>query len=101
MTTQLHEISLFENMTNLMDVLSLDDFCDIDGFGQHGDDDDLETDRFVFLDNSAYTDLVETKFSLKTLSKLKYIQALFLEWRTKRNGTVVDGLVPEKGKKCA
>jgi hypothetical protein len=59
--------------------------------------DDLEEDRFSFLENDQWSELVSAKVAPRTLIKLRFVNALFEDWRSRRNRHHSDTSVPEKG----
>jgi hypothetical protein len=58
--------------------------------------DELEEDRFAFLDDRVWSEIVTRKVAPGTMKKLKFVIRLFNEWRTKRNAHEINLRVPEK-----
>lgn len=46
--------------------------------------DEVEVDRFVFLDDNDWPNLVECKLSSGTMRKLRFVESMFNEWRRHR-----------------
>ena len=56
------------------------DFADVDlSFLE-----EIELDHFTFIDNDQWMDLVKSKYSINTERKLRFVDALFQEWRYHR-----------------
>lgn len=62
-----------------------DEFADVDLNSLIDDENDLDIERFDFLDVSHWDELVEPHMASGTLRKLKFCEALFNSWKTKRN----------------
>lgn len=78
---------------SIMSVGDSDDFADC----PLPDEDDLELDRFSFVDTENWTDTVEASVCPRTLEKLRFVHCLFEEWKTQRNlRRVSDPRVPDK-----
>ena len=45
---------------------------------------EIQLDRFTFIDNDQWLDLVRSKYSINNERKLRFVEALFQKWRFHR-----------------
>ena len=62
--------------------LCLSDFCDVDVINE---EEVLDLNRFAFVDESAWKELVGSHFSQATIRKVKFVEALFKDWQNCRS----------------
>ena len=71
------EVHFFVKMTTNNNLINfklndIADFGDVDFLNE-----DIEWDRFVFLEEGEWANLVEAKFQPSTMKKLRYVEELF------------------------
>lgn len=77
--------------------MAMADFDDIDIGDLLAESNDFDIERFEFLDDSSWNELVEPHVAAGTARKLRFCEALFNTWRSERNSAHPNGTqVPEK-----
>jgi hypothetical protein len=73
----------------------MDDFTDIEIVPEE----EINLDRFTFLDNNDWPSICQRSLSVHTMRKLAMVEKLFCDWRSARNSRsdiLIDNFVPDK-----